>query len=175
LALVGGAVVLFALLAFGLGIFGGNGDEERPPIIVKNGSIIFENQLATSGTGSGRSFDWTPSGNRRWKPDHENGKRIAEFYVTFRGVDCAPMTGNPVHITRQTAQSVTEVYQVIRQGFFRVDPKVVTPDDMKIDNSLPLKTLTSLDDGGSITEVAIGTSKCPIPADKKPEITIEPR
>ena len=167
--------MLLALLAFGLGIFDRNGDEERPPIIVKNGSIIFENQLATSGPGSGRSFDWVPSGNGRWKPDHENGKRIDEFYVTFKEINCESMTGNPVHITRQTAKSETEVYQVIRQGFFRVDPKVVAPHEMKIDNSLLLKTLSSLDDGGSITQVRIGDSKCDIPADKTPEVTIQPR
>ncbi len=163
------AVVLLGF-AFALGLFDRNGDEERPPIIVRNGSIVFENDLVGS---TGQSKHWVPSGSHKWKPDHDKGLRVREFHVTFTGVECDPMTGQPVDITRSTGES----FQVKREGVFRVDPKDKAPQDatMTPDNSLPKATLTSDDAGGYITEVRIGNQRCNTSEAKAVIVTIKPQ
>lgn len=168
------AAIAAVAFAFAFGLFDFNGDEERPPIIVRNGSIVFENQLV-SGPSTGQSKLWVPSGTRKWKPDHKEGKRISGFDVTFNGVDCAPMSGHPVRITRTNGAGGNETYEIKREGLFRVDPKVQAPVDMTVDNSIPKTTLTSKDTGGAITEVRIANTTCNIPSTSKPNIVITPK
>jgi hypothetical protein len=49
------------------------GDEERPPIIVKGGSIIFEHEKG-----------WAEAAGDDWKPDHPEGKPIDGFIVQIK-------------------------------------------------------------------------------------------
>jgi hypothetical protein len=161
-------------VAYALGFFDFNGNEERPPIIVRGGSIVFENQLVS---GTGQSKRWVPSGTKKWKPDHQEGKRINDFEVTFTGVQCATLTGHPVRITRTNGSGATETYDIKREGWLRVDPKVVAPQtvDLVVNNAIPKATLTSPDTGGAITEVRIGGSSCALPAENNAEIIVQPR
>lgn len=164
-AIVGVAMAL----AFFLGAFDRNGDEERPPIIVRGGSIVFENQPFGS---TGQSKLWVPSGTQKWKPDHRDGQRITGFRVTVPGTSCA-LNGNPVKISR-TIGSATQEYDIKKEGFFRVDPKVEAPQgvEMEVNNSIPKTTLSSRDTGGTITQVRIGGNSCPVSAGQ--EIHVQP-
>ena len=163
-ALIGGAIVAAGILGlYALGIFDRNGDEDRPPIIVKNGSILFENDMT-----------WVPNGTRRWKPDHQQGKKVNRFDVTFTGVQCAPVSGKKVVITR-TNGNVQEEYEVRRKGIFTVVPDVKAPVDMDVDNNTKPYKLSSRDQGGNITSVQVGNNTpCDTSSVQNVEIRIKP-
>lgn len=156
-----------------------NGDEDRPPIVVKNGSIVFENQLVAQKAAS-HSKDWISDGGsaRKWKPDHTAGRWTKGFDVSFSSeVACAAMQGNPVTIRRRTAAGVVQQFEIKASGGFRSDPKIKAPVDMDADNTVPRKTLKTRDAGGAITEVEVGGTTCTIPAGSEAtlEILIQPR
>ena len=85
-------------------------DEERPPIIVRGGSLIFESGDATSTDPAEKTGKpWTQVGSD-WQPDHGNGNKTKWFSVELRG-------GNPslcpgLSMTKQ----LTIVYQASSGG-----------------------------------------------------------
>jgi len=60
-------------------IFGGE-DEDRPPIIVKNGSLIFQ-----SGKPPDDGKPWYEAAPSVWMQVHEKGKPITSYQVVFTG------------------------------------------------------------------------------------------
>lgn len=140
-------------------------DEDRPPIVVKNGSIIFENDR-----------DWVPGATRAWTLDQPKGKAVTTFDVSFKSVSCASTSGTVVTIIRTSAGGQTQTYKVIRTGGSRPEPLINAPVDMDVDNVPARKTLTSRDSGGAITEVKVaGGTTCTVPPGGMPEIEIKPR
>lgn len=139
-------------------------DEDRPPIVVKNGSIIFENDR-----------DWVGA-TRTWRLNQPRGKQVTTYDVSFKYVTCASTSGNVVTITRTTAGGQTQTYQLIRTGGSRPEPLLNAPVDMDANNVPIRKTLTSRDSGGAITEVKVaGGATCTVPPGSMPEIEIKPR
>ena len=80
----------------GLGFQSGGGGNDRPPIIVRDGSIIFD------GGEPSRSKPWSrDTFLGEWKPDHPDGPPVKEFRVTFAGMTppagcSSPLTGAAV-------------------------------------------------------------------------------
>jgi hypothetical protein len=93
-AYVAAAVVALVLLIYaaacspagqGPGIRGEGEDEERPPIIVKNGSLIFESGDASStDSDEKKGKPWKRTGND-WQPDHQKAKKSKWFAVSITG------------------------------------------------------------------------------------------
>lgn len=98
------ACALAALLVGGLGVMGYSrsaeasgapmmaGDEDRPPIIVKGGSLTFQ-----SGTPKRPGKPWKkvdPANKKKWDQNHGNGKNVTLFQLYFVGGtgSCAPQT-----------------------------------------------------------------------------------
>jgi hypothetical protein len=58
-------------------------DEERPPIIVRGGSLIFQDG-DPNGSGEPGGVDWIQVGND-YQPNQPNGIRVSKFTVQLRG------------------------------------------------------------------------------------------
>jgi hypothetical protein len=84
-------------------------DEDRPPIIVKNGSLIFEidpNDKYKKDWKRGDSDDPNEHGRRIWRTDHPNAKKLTTFVIAIEGGTIASgapcpalsMTTHPIEI-----------------------------------------------------------------------------
>lgn len=74
------------------------GDEDRPPIIVKGGSLTFE-----SGTARRPGKPWKkvdPANKRKWDQNHGQGKNVTLFQVYFVGGtgSCAPQAATELTV-----------------------------------------------------------------------------
>ena len=130
-------------------------DEERPPIIVRGGSVIFE-----SGEGAKKGKKWKKV-NDDWQPDHGNGIPVNKFRVAIQGSDaeCPPLQlTRELSITYTDEQGVSSIFFITtkaRNGNGSPAPTIVT--DQKLDdlgNSGDYPKLTyGTDKNGSITHV----------------------
>ena len=83
-AVIGGVLVGGALSTLGTSA----DDEERPPIIVKGGSIIFESGDRNSNKPKEKKGKkWAPTGSD-WQPDQTHGIPVSDLTIAIRG-------GNP--------------------------------------------------------------------------------
>jgi hypothetical protein len=141
-------------------------DDERPPIRVRGGSVVFENQLVV---GESESRDWISSGDRRdWKPEHPEGKRVTEFVVSVVRPSgrCVPMRGHVVMI-RRTPANTPPLHVNIVDG----EPVVGPKNQLDVNNGLTLKTISY--DAGDLVSVAVGSDECNLTRDS--EVWIWPR
>ena len=80
-ALIGGLLVGGVLSTIG----SGGDDEERPPIIVRGGSIVFESgDKNTTKPKEKKGKKWTPAGND-WQPDQAHGIPVSDLTIAIRG------------------------------------------------------------------------------------------
>ena len=81
-----GFAVLGLAGGFALGLLVGAGaeDEDRPPIIVKGGSLIFQSGDPDGASDEKAGKSWKQVGGD-WQPDHDNGKKTNWFSVAIRG------------------------------------------------------------------------------------------
>jgi hypothetical protein len=85
---VAGALLIYSAgcNAFSGGQARGEGeDEERPPIIVRNGSLIFESGDAASNDPEEKTGKPWKQVDGSWQPDHNKGKKTKWFVVTIQG------------------------------------------------------------------------------------------
>jgi hypothetical protein len=59
-------------------------DEERPPIIVRGGSIVFESGDKNGKPKEKKGKKWIPAGND-WQPDQGEGIPVADLSIAIRG------------------------------------------------------------------------------------------
>jgi len=74
-----GALIAGVIVSALLRIQGSGDDEERPPIIVRGGSLIFQ-----SGDAGTLGKSWMPVGSD-WQPDHLKGVPVSMFTVKIQG------------------------------------------------------------------------------------------
>ncbi len=75
------AVALGALLVFGCGrLMRQADDEDRPPIIVKGGSLVIE-----SGLSNRDGKEWKSTADYVWEQVHDRGKPVTAFQIYFEG------------------------------------------------------------------------------------------
>lgn len=178
--ILAGAVVLAALGA-GLLVAQGSDDEDRPPIIVHNGSLIFD-----GGEGSNAKTWVKDMFLGEWKPDQNEAKGVRALAVTFAGVSspsaCATstMSGEEVLIeyrgspTANTA-TVMRVHLRRRHLIGKKEPKVdPNGKEMKLlehTTITPSPPMLVYEDnagmgpgpsagGGWISKVTVGTNSC---------------
>jgi hypothetical protein len=160
LALVG-TVVLVGLVLFVLKWV--RADDDRPPIIVRGGSVVFELQLIPGETAS---RDWVPDGGD-WTPDQPNGHVTTTLTVTIDSQDptCQSLEGPTVHVLR-TPNNTPPLHVAAAGG----KPKVGPMNQLNPDNSGQLKTLSYT--AGSLVGIRVGSKDCPVTNSN--EITIQP-
>lgn len=155
-----GGLILGGLLAFGaMRYFASAEDEERPPIIVKGGSLIFQSERA-----------WQQVGGD-WQPDQKNGRRTNGFSVSIQGPDTTcPLlsTTKELTLTFRDANGTEREFRISRKPRpgSGTDAPAVTGPDLIVDNSASSPTLTyGTHDQGAIIRVrfqaqGIGNVEC---------------
>jgi hypothetical protein len=132
------AVAAVALTVFAIRILGA-GDEDRPPIVVRSGSIKVDG-------GESNSANWKPwkqkgADKKQWLPDHGNGASATNFSVTIANANGAsapsspcpslPMVGTKVMVEYTTDGGAKSqlVVDLDPQGS-KLIPQVTAPLDM---------------------------------------------
>jgi hypothetical protein len=84
-----GGVVIGGLLVLAYEALKPQDDDERPPIIVRNGSLKFLTDVG-----------WKPDGGN-WEPDQPRAKRVKEMIATIKNSDgsCGPLRGVQFTVT----------------------------------------------------------------------------
>jgi len=180
-ALLVGVFVTVLALIYGIV---SKGKDDRPPIIVKGGSIDFGGCPDLAG-----KKPWIKDliGNH-WKPNHRAGGDTGAFEVTFvtGGHECKPtslsssITGNEVAVTYSaldptTGQSVDTVFTFTKVRYFwlfRHEPKLNAPVSL---SQLDPATLTfGSPQQGAITKLEVDGVNQPLPS-ANPVIRILPK
>jgi hypothetical protein len=105
-------------------------DDERPPIVVNEGSIEFRVE----------TYPWKKDLiGRQWKPDQPDGKKVGDFDVKVTGADgsCPGMVGKQISIEYSEGNAVHtfRVYRQRRNGIGKHEPKLDSPVDFVVDSS----------------------------------------
>jgi hypothetical protein len=167
--LLAGAVLLAALGA-GLLIAQGSDDEDRPPIIVHNGSLIFD-----GGEGAEVKTWAKDAFLGEWKPRHDDAKGVRTLEVKFVAVPApAPACGS----TTMSGEDVTIEYRVSAAGnpsavmrlhlrrkhlFGKKEPKVDSNGkEMKLVETAGVPPMLVYEDNapGWISKVTVGGTSC---------------
>jgi hypothetical protein len=168
---VGGAI-LVAAVGIGLVMMQG-GNDDRPPIIVRNGSLIFDGGEPTHPE---KWKEWSKDAFLgEWKPKHDDGNPVQRFQVTFEGLtstsSCSSttvLTGEDVRIeySNPTGTETTRIRLRIRKKdvFGKPEPKIapgsVTLTSAPASGSTP-PTLTYADNAqGWISKVTVSGTEC---------------
>jgi len=164
-----------------------DGSEERPPIIVRNGSILFENgDPSDSSTLKSHWHDWAQDlTTPKWKPDHDDGYHVNSYQVTTTGViGCSPLTGREVTINYTLTDNSVKAFTFAIQKKFgmkaynRKEPKLnpgnvsLTATPMDVANNVPARLTFA--ESGYISKVFTDTNAtgCSFGSTDRPKITI---
>jgi hypothetical protein len=170
------ACALAALLLGGLGVLTYSrkaeasgapmmaGDEDRPPIIVKGGSLTFE-----SGTARRPGKPWKkvdPASKKNWDQDHGNGKNVSLFQLYFVGGTgaCTPQadTEFTVNYDHDNDGRNARPYVVSINQTGPDKGPMISSDFLDQDQSAATK-LVATPATGRLLNVTIGTSTCTRP------------
>lgn len=174
-------LVLGSLALFGCGRFFGGGasfaDDDRPPIIVRNGSLTFESG-SKKRLGKWRKVD--DASKKEWELDDDNGKKTATLHVYFVGgtdSGCVPETAeevtvyynNPTGPSTGAKQYTVKINRSPKKG--KDVPMVSAPDDLEVDNTNMKLTASPAD--WKLTKVTIRTTTATLECTAPREVWIE--
>jgi hypothetical protein len=141
-------------------------DDDRPDIIVSNRKLSVQTDkdwqdLSTSG--------------RKWKPDHQNGRSVAEYEVSGTNAksSCAALTGQNVQVDF-TLNGATQTLTVGREANTagKYEPVVDVPVDFEHAGNRK-KLRIKLDPDAAITALRVGSSACEFPNDASRDVEIK--
>jgi hypothetical protein len=145
------------------------GDEDRPEIIVRNGRLRIR-------TGK----DWKRVGSdKKWKPDHPNGKSVKEYAVTVKNAkenacDNTTLTGRKVTITYKTDSGERKIELVRERDADTDEPVVVAEDNLEHDGGDRQVLKIKLDPEGGIIKVKVdGNDACTFPKDPNEPVVVK--
>lgn len=155
-------------------------EEERPPILVRGGSLIFQSgDPGDDDPDYQRGKPWKPVG-ADWQPDHDEARKLKRFSVEIVGGNLPLCPGysrtKEITITYKPAQGPDKTFKITSKGKDGDANKPQTPtivgQGLVIDNGPANPTLTFEDASNTITRVqfqAVGTGNvnCPGPASLK--------
>jgi hypothetical protein len=159
-----------AAIALGIAIgifwpFGEDDTEDRPPIVVSEGSIHF-----------GHGYGWVDMGSQKtWRPDHEKGKDVKKYIVsvTSKGVDagCGFTDGKEIVIAfgLQTFTLNTKAHS----GGTKDEPALVSTVALVPDTSG--LNLTFLDNANDLDSIEVDKKKCVLTGKERVRIKLEPK
>lgn len=176
-------VVAVAAVAIGVAIGGlvgilSSDDDDRPVIVVRNGSTIFDGGDAQDHFKHWKDWEMDSTDGKEWKPNHPNGAPVRSFSVVMVGFDttspsnCANiLSGQDVIVSVSNGQ-VTETLNVVNRlhlgmkpPFAKHVPVIRAPSALTAAAQTPTApgTLT-YPNIGSITSVKVDTTTCTFPA-----------
>lgn len=150
-----GVVAVFALRAY-------FSEEERPPIIVRGGSLYFENNSSKRLGKPWKKPD--ANNNKEWGLDHAGGKKVSYYQVYFTGgrADCVPVEGESIVVNfdhDNNESTLAKTYTVTTRSN---RPIVIGPDDMNVDPNDNTRLIASA--GGRLESVVVGSVRCSAPS-----------
>jgi len=170
-----GAILAGAAVAFLM--FRAADDEDRPPIIVRGGSLIFQSE--ESGTPGKKWAAKVP--NKEWISDHDAGKWVSMFEVTFEGPnDCSSAYTPELTVYYKAAAEKEDIvsFQVLRQPKNQGNNKmetVISGAGLTEDNNAANPTLTYAGTANEILRVDYKRGPSTIASCEAPtKVTIKP-
>ena len=157
-ALITGAVIYTAVI---------RDNEDRPPMVVKGGSLIF--QSGVNSANPGKQWQKNPNAQNEWQMNHSAGKPTNAFSVMMTGSGtCGPgfVTELTLEYTRSSDQSV-RTFQLVRKAQFGTSGKMVPTvvgDGLAPTNAGDTPYLTYAE-AGDLTRVSATNIDCRSPAD----------
>lgn len=141
-------------------------DDERPPIIVRNGSLLFESK---------KNWKKDPSGTHRFKPDHPGGHTVGLYSVTLIGSSSPGCTGTTLsglevfvdYLADPTASA--KQFHLYRKltltlpGTVKKEPALDSPEaltNVPGTGSAPAQLVYPVGDQGWISNVTVGSVSC---------------
>jgi hypothetical protein len=139
-------------------------DEDRPPIIVKGGSLIIQ-----SGREGEPGKPWE-SAEGGFRQRHDEGKNLETYSVRFVGGSgsCASKFARTVRVTYQPDSGGRYVVTITRARnpvTGKHEPFVTPVGRLRIDNTLPNPSLILDGRRSTIVSVAIGSEVCREPSE----------
>ena len=166
---------LVGALLVGLVLWEGSDDEDRPPIIVRGGSLIFESGDATK---PGKSWKEKVAG-KDWIADQAKGHHVSTFVVTFDGGSgaCGSVYAPEltVYYKPSSGSPNTSTFTVARQpdGKKKYET-VISGGGLAADNTATYPTLTAAGESKDIVRVDYKTGPSTIATCTTPaKVTIE--
>jgi hypothetical protein len=181
------AVFVVAALTAGILSILTSGDEDRPPIIVRNGSVKID------GGNASKWKPWKENGSKKkWQPDHNNGASVTSFAVTIANSNgpaapsnpcpSLPITGTHVVIEYKTdGGAKSQIAVGLEKSGSKLVPQIDAPADLTSapgSGSTPA-VLTYDPGGGMISNVTVsddsgGQQMCGFVSPASALITIKP-
>jgi hypothetical protein len=175
--------VATAALALGVAIGGLVGiltsdDDDRPVIVVRNGTTIFDDGDSQDQFKRWKDWDMDSNDGKEWKPLHPNGASVKSFSVVMRGydttspADCGNILSTQAVVITISNGQVTETLKVNNRLHLRLSPRlvkhepvIIAPSAMTGVPGTPTApgTLT-YPNIGSITTVKVNDTTCTFPA-----------
>jgi hypothetical protein len=163
-------LIIAALFAFGLRrllvhkMF--DQDEDRPPIIVHNGSLLFD---------TAKNWKRGHPSIHRFKPDHPRGHSVGSYSVVLTGSSTAACTGTTltgleVFVDyRADPQAAVKQFHLYRRltfttpGTVKKEPSLDSPEPLTIvpgTGSAPSQLVYPVGNDGWISNVTVGSVSC---------------
>jgi hypothetical protein len=160
------AVIFVGLLAVGYALIRLLAAQDRPPIIVKGGSIIFENADLKDASGTvvvpRRPWSKDLTGNE-YKPSHWGAKSVKHFEI-FDAAKQPCGSGTEVSITYKEG-NIEQRFQLKPRkwnGILQKEPKLKVLGNATLTNDGPYKLKYGAKDQGTIT-IGAGPDSCTAP------------
>ena len=148
------------------------GNEDRPPIIVRGGSLVIQSgDPKSSNPNHKKGKPWLKDG-AHWKQEHDNGKDVKTYSVSFQGGggSCSPAFATEVRVTYQPKSGDKVVILIGRADKSgpekEKEPRIVSAKELVVDNSTDQPTLT-LQLEGEIVSISAGGNVCTNPVGAK--------
>lgn len=156
------------------------GEDERPPIIVRGGSLVIQSgDPKSSNPKHKKGKPWRKDG-AHWKQKHDDGKDVKTYSVSFQGGggSCGPTFATEVRVTYQPKSGEKVVILIGRadksvsddksggKSASEKEPLVVSAKELVVDNSTDQPTLTLALDG-EIVSISAGGNVCTHPVSAK--------
>jgi hypothetical protein len=179
------SVVTVATAALALGVvLGGlagilsSDDDDRPVIVVRNGTTIFDGGDSQDQFKRWKDWDMDSNDGKEWKPLHPNGASVKSFSVVMRGYDttspaeCGNILSTQAVVISVSNGQVTETLRVNNRLHLRLSPRlvkyepvIIAPSAMTAAPRTPTApgTLT-YPNIGSISSVNVNNTTCTFPS-----------
>ena len=152
-------------------------DEDRPPIIVRDGSTIIEGGDSQNPAKGKKNWKTATNGTApppyRWRPDQDTGANVVKFTVMVAGFDpdnCPQSTlpGDDVDIEYTPSSGTTPVHLHVLHApdpsGKKDEPQVVSPTDLPIitptTTTSPQELVYDQGNKGWISNVTVGGISC---------------